>query len=189
VREEADEDLLGEVDDDIVSLSRSSSHARGGMGTKWVIAAVLVGIVVGVWMAGKPSPDSVTAPAPTATASADLGEDPAVREAELVAWLAQYPDDADAHLELGVLYFNEDDLEGAKAEWTRVTELDPASARAWYNLGFYYLYQDPPDYASAKQAWNTVIEIDPTSDLAQTVQTHIGGLMDDPSSGDDETGQ
>ena len=181
-----DEDLLEEADDDIVS-HRSSSHARSGWGRPRVIAAVLVGIVLGVWMAGKPSaePVPVTTDEPAAAAQATV--DPLVRKAELEARIAQHPDDADAHLELGVILFNEDDTEGAKAEWTTVTELDPASQRAWYNLGFYYLYQDPPDYDSARAVWNTVIQLDPDSDLAQTVLTHIGGLPE--SSETSETGQ
>ena len=199
--DEPDEDLLKEYDDDIVWPRRSSSHAHSGVGKKWVAAAGVVGIIIGVWMAGKPGADSaaptsahgpsaVSAPAPGSSATPDRGSsaapDPArgssVRKAELIAWLTDHPSDTDAHLELGVIAFNDGDVESARAEWTLVTQLDPSSARAWYNLGFYYLSLDPPDEVSAQQAWTTVIGLDPESDLARSVQTHIGGLMDAPGS-------
>jgi len=193
VKEESEGDLLGEVDDDIVSSSRSSSHAHSGAGKTWVIVAVFVGIIVGVYMAGKPA-EAPTAPTSTAPTSTGVGteEDTEARKAELIALLTEDPSNADAHLELGVIYFNEDNLDSAKAEWTLVTGLDPTAARAWYNLGFYYLYQDPPDYASAREVWEKVVSLDPSSDLAQTVLNHMDAF-DDPSASetptDEETGQ
>jgi len=182
VSETFDEDLLEDVDDDIVSR-RSSSHPHKGWGRGWVIAAVVIGVVIGVWMAGRPADSTTDAPVVDPPVTAEPTYDPSVRQAELEDWLAQHPEDADAHLELGVILFNLDDLDGAKDEWTRVTELDPTSARAWYNLGFYYLYQDPPDYDMAREVWNTVVQLDPNSDLASTVLTHMTGLPESTETG------
>jgi len=139
-------------------------------------------MILGGWMAGKTTTASTsgsTTPSPTSSDTPTV--DPVERQAELEARIAQYPDDADAHLELGTIFFNdENDLDGAKSEWETVIQIDPTLAEAWYDLGFYYLYQDPPDYTTAQQMWDKVVELDPTSSLAQTVQTHLNGLL--PSS-------
>jgi cytochrome c-type biogenesis protein CcmH/NrfG len=201
----AGDDLLNEVDDDIVSSRRAKTvtateatkagrgsdspassgeldqtKARGGLvaGLPWVLVAVLVGIIIGmVWMVGRPT----TAPSSSSSATEPVATetvDPAILRAEMEARIAVDPNDADAHLQLGVLLFNQDDMDGAKAEWDKVLAIDPTSTRAWYNLGFWYLYQTPSDNAKAKEAWNKVIELDPQSDLASSVEDHMSAITD-----------
>jgi cytochrome c-type biogenesis protein CcmH/NrfG len=187
-----DRELLEEGDDDIVTSRGSASGAAGrrGWGKPWILAAVVVGIVIGVWMTGRDSaaPSDAPSAAPSAAPSDPVvatapSPDPAARQADLEARLGLNPADVDAHLELGVILFNNGDLEAARAQWTTVTELDPSSALAWYDLGFYYLTQSPPDYAGAEAAWQRVIELDPQSDLAMTAQSHLAGLAPSPTGG------
>jgi len=126
-------------------------------------------------MAGKPADTQVV---PTATpTTAPVVVDAETRRAELEALLATSPDDADAHLELGVILYNLGEQDAAKEQWEEVILLNPALAEAWYNLGFYYLGLDPPDYTNAKIVWDKVVEIDPNSELSQTVLNHMGGIF------------
>jgi cytochrome c-type biogenesis protein CcmH/NrfG len=180
--------LLEEADDDIVSTHRPASGTAPARawGKPWIVGAVVVGIVVGVWMTGRgaTSVDQLDPGAadaqPSAVAPEQSEADAAARQAELSARLAQDPADVEAHLELGVVLFNTGDLAGAKQQWTTVTDLDPSSAMAWYDLGFYYLMQSPPDYAGAEAVWRRVVELDPQSDLAMTAQSHLAGLVPSP---------
>lgn len=85
------------------------------------------------------------------------------------------PDDTDLLLAHGVDLFNLDDLPGAIAQWTRVTELKPTDAEAWYNIGWAHLQSDPPATDQADAAWEKVVELAPDSDMAKTVRTHLPG--------------
>ncbi len=168
-----DDLLLTEADDDIVA------RAHGGqVGVRWlkplVIVALIVGIIVGVYVAGKPTDAGQSAPGGEPTAMPTVDE--TQRKAELQATLAKDPNNTDAHLELGVILFNENDLDGAHTQWDAVTKLDPTSVEAWYDLGFYYLSIEPADNAAAQAAWQKVVELDPTSELAQTASAHMGAL-------------
>ena len=176
VQDYDDDVLLAESDDDIVSVRRSARTGKGGAATPWIIAAALVGIILGVWMAGRPA-DSPVVPSSAPTTSAPVVVDAETRRAELEALLATSPDDADAHLELGVILYNLGEPDTAKEHWEEVILLNPALAEAWYNLGFYYLGLDPPDYTNAKIVWDKVVEIDPNSELSQTVLNHMGGIF------------
>lgn len=89
--------------------------------------------------------------------------------------LAIQPDNTDVLLAYGVDLFNLQDTAGAIAQWTRVTQLKPKDAEAWYNLGFAYLQAEPPDAAMSDAAWQKVIELAPDSDLAKTVRNHLPG--------------
>ena len=185
----ADEDLLGEADDDILAgragtaASTGSSPRTTGRLWGWVgiAVAVLVGVTLGSWLAnvGRNAPATTGTSAPTASSVPSSTVDPRQRIAELRAAIAANPDDADARLELGVLLYSEEpaDLAGARDQWLAVTQLDPTNENAWYNLGFYYLALDVPDCTSAQAAWNTVISLDPTGDNANQIMSHMAGLM------------
>lgn len=91
--------------------------------------------------------------------------------------VAVAPDDAEAHLMLGVAHFNQVELPEAQAAWETVVELDPANAIAYYNLGFLYWSLDPPNVESAKAAWERVLELEPDSDMAANVGPHLNMLQ------------
>lgn len=106
------------------------------------------------------------------------GEDFASAASWLEKLVALTPEDAEAHLMLGVARFYNYDLPGAEEAWLRVLEIDPEHARAYYNLGFLHLSKDPADTAAARAAWERVLELAPDSDMAKTVATHLGALED-----------
>ena len=83
------------------------------------------------------------------------------------------PDDLDALLAIGVAEFNLSQDEQAEQHWLRATQVAPAQAEPWYNLGFLYMAQTPPDYDKVEQAWGRVIELDPDSELAATARAHL----------------
>ena len=177
-----DDVLLAESDDDIVSAHRVARPGKTGAATAWIIAAALVGIILGVWMAGRPA-DSQVVPTGTPAATSPALIDPEVRRAELEAVLATSPDDVEANLELGVILYNLGEADSAKEYWETVILLDPTMAEAWYNLGFYYLGLDPPDYAKARIVWDKVVDLDPNSELSQVVLNHMSGVFpsDEPT--------
>lgn len=94
--------------------------------------------------------------------------------------LADHPDDIDARLALGVVLFNQGELEAAEQQWTRAVELDPTKAEPHYNLGFLHLAADPPDMDQVEAHWAKVIELDPGSDMAETIANHLASLGSDP---------
>jgi len=185
----ADNDLLRETDDDDIVASRKRKTAapktpHNGLSqvgfTIVILLVILVGVALGSWLANvgrpaaNPSATATDAMQPTDTPSVD----PQVRIMQLQDQIAADPNDTDARLELGVLLFQDaQDLEGARAQWVAVTQIDPTNENAWYDLGFYYLSIDPPDCVGAGQAWNTVMQLDPSGDNASTIMGHMSDLM------------
>lgn len=82
------------------------------------------------------------------------------------------PKDPTAWLALGVAQFNAANLKDAEVSWTRAKELDPKQAVTYYNLGF--LYMSKNDMAKARENWQKVVDLDPKSQLAKSVQSHLG---------------
>ncbi|MCL2482586.1 MAG: hypothetical protein FWF43_04055 [Propionibacteriaceae bacterium] len=195
-----DQDLLGDGTDDDIVTRRSSPVGMKKTVRFWpgVALALVVGIVLGVWMVST-QPTTTADMNPTPTASATPTEDPMIRKAELQVLLGDDPNNVDAHLELGVLLFNDDDLADAKTHWDTVVQLDPTNVEGWYNLGFYYLYSDPPDYAKTQEMWDQVIKLEPDGDMANMIQGHLSDALnpsnssatptDSPSPTSTETGQ
>lgn len=97
--------------------------------------------------------------------------------------LADRPDDIDARLALGVVLFNQGELEAAEQQWTRAGELDPAKAEPHYNLGFLHLSSDPPDMDKVEEHWGKVLELEPDSDMAATIGNHLTSFGSDPLDG------
>jgi lipoprotein NlpI len=186
VSELTDRDLLAQDDpDDIIAnrFTSSSSGRKTAGGKTWIVVAVIVGVVLGVGLASRSGGATPSEATPTPTAQATV--DSMARKAELETILAADPTNVDAHLELGVILHNMGDDEDARGHWEAVLALDPNSAAAWFNIGFYYLYLDPPDYAQAAQAWHKVVDIDPTSELAQPALDHLS-VLDAEAAGDGE---
>ncbi|WP_350258896.1 tetratricopeptide repeat protein [Scrofimicrobium sp. R131] len=156
---------------------RPASSHRFPAAAKFALGLVLVvGVGFGVWFGGRPS--GTEEQLPTMGASQGVTEEEAAaRATELEALIAASPDDVDARLELGVIYFNQAKVNEASEQWLAVTELDPENITAWYNLGFAYL-SDPDQADRAQEAWQKVIDIDPDSDLAQTISMHMDSVID-----------
>lgn len=171
-----------EGEDDVLHgrLNKRASGVPAGkipVGARWALALVLaLGIGGGIWWAGQPSKEPAATPPATMGQETPSASESAARIAELEQAVAAAPTDVDARLELGVLYFNLADVEGAKKQWLAVTELAPENITAWYNLGFAYLSSTPADMEAAQAAWQRVIDLDPDSDLASTVSMHLSGL-------------
>lgn len=166
---------------------------------KIVLAAVAaIAVIVGVYQLGVHSgqPD-VTAKQETTTGMPDntLQDEQAnqmsdVQKEERIAQLEKVldndPDDIQAHLELGVLVFDEADPSQAQYHWEKITQIDPTVAQAWYNLGFLYQTLDPPQPDKAQEAWGKVVELEPDSDMAQIVTMH-GDMIDRTRHGEPPT--
>jgi len=73
--------------------------------------------------------------------------------------LANDPDDAEAHLDLGQTLLQQGDAPGARREFARTIELDPANARAHLRLGS--LLARERDVASARPHLERVVELEP----------------------------
>lgn len=82
------------------------------------------------------------------------------------------PKDPTAWLALGVAQFNGANLKDAEVSWNKAKELDPKQAVTYYNLGF--LHMSKNDMAKAKENWQKVVDLDPKSELAKSVQSHLG---------------
>jgi len=129
-------------------------------------------------MMGKPATTSNSSnPSNAAAMPTSATTAPLPTKAELLARIDKDPNDAEAHLQLGLILFeDEDDYEGARQQWELVTQIDPTIAEAWYNLGFYYADKEPPDCANASAMWAKVVDINPQSDLANNVLNHMIGV-------------
>lgn len=180
-------------DDILASRNRPKEDVRGDepqkmpAGFKLVLAVVvIVGIVVGLWVAGQGKETNLEAGPPVQMGGGQMGGqtsmmgDPAADMALLVELedaIAADPEDLDARLELGSLYFNGGLVVDAKTQWQAVLDIDPDNVMALYNMGFIYVTEDPPDYAAARELWEKVVELDPSSDLAEVALTHLDGLQ------------
>jgi cytochrome c-type biogenesis protein CcmH/NrfG len=139
-----------------------------------LLFALVVGIVLGVWIAGKFTGDESAAPTPTPSQVAPAIEDTAAQVQELETVLRTDPDNVNALLDLGVLLFNQGDLDGAFARWNHATEVEPDNAYAWYFLAYYYrALPDSSGMDQAIDALNRVIELDPESEIATNAKTHL----------------
>ncbi len=176
---EDDDDVLQRRKPKAKTASPDSVSTRGVLksgGAKIALVAALgLGAAFGIWYAGKEPAPIMDAGTTTMTTGTSENADP-LRQIELEQQVKENPDDIDAQLELGVLYFNQGQVTLAAEHWEAATELDPENITAWYNLGFARLSQDPADMQGAQQAWQKVVDIDPDSELAQTVVMHLDNV-------------
>ncbi|MFT0846573.1 tetratricopeptide repeat protein [Actinomycetaceae bacterium L2_0104] len=157
-----------------------------------LVLLLIAGIAGGVKLAGQTGGDDTATVTPSMGSATAMGSgsgdvDSAARIAELTSVIEQDPQEIEARLELGVLYFNDRQIEQAQEQWLEVTELSPEDVTAWYNLGFSYLSMQPAEMELARDAWQRVVELDPQSEMARTVSMHMQGL-EMPASSDEPTG-
>ena len=157
-----------------------------------LVLLLIAGVAGGVKLAGQTAGDDTATVTPsmgsaTAMGSGSSDVDSAARITELTSVIEQDPQEIEARLELGVLYFNDRQIERAQEQWLEVTELSPEDVTAWYNLGFSYLSMQPAEMDLAREAWQRVVELDPQSEMARTVSMHMQGL-EMPASSDEPTG-
>lgn len=93
------------------------------------------------------------------------------------------PGNVHAWTDIGTSHYNLGRTEEAKAAWQTALELAPEDPQLHYNMGFLYANSEPPDFDAAMQEWQTVLDLAPGSQLAQTVQVHLEGLVSQPSPG------
>ena len=77
-----------------------------------------------------------------AKAAADK-QDYAAAETNYLKYLAQKPNDASAHFDLGFVYTTENESQKAQAEYRKAIALDPKMTEAYLNLGVSLLAEDP----------------------------------------------
>lgn len=141
--------------------------------------ALVVGIGSGVFFSNQSSENLAAAEQmqmPQGHPEIDDSSVSVTRLAELEARVMSNPDDAEAHIQLGALRFDNGEIDAAEEHWNTVLEIDPDAVEAHYNLGFAYLASDPPRPEEAVEAWNRVIEIAPDSDLAENVTLHLAAI-------------
>jgi len=172
-----DDDLLKPADDDILSRPGRVGPGGGG-GWKWILVAVVIGIIIGVTVLGRslPTTPQNTPQGHPATAGT-TAVDPAVRQAELEAIVAANPGDIDARLQLGTIYFNNEEFEKARDQWQAVLDIAPDTVMAHYNMGWYYFDRDTPDCAAGQAEWGKVLELDPNSDEASIIRDHMDQVV------------
>lgn len=152
-----------------------SSTRLSGKAKLAIVAALVLGAVVGIWYAGRDTTPEVNAGTPTMETGTSDSVDP-MKQIDLEQQVQENPGDLDARLELGVMYFNQGQVTLASQQWEAVVEMDPQNVTGWYNLGFARISKDPPDTEGAKEAWQHVVDIAPDSELAQTVTMHLGNV-------------
>lgn len=84
---------------------------------------------------------------------------------------------------LGAARFNTGDTETARQKWLAALEIDPNNVEAYYDLGFLYYSANPPDLEGVRREWGKVVELAPGTQLASTVEAHLGALTDGGPSG------
>lgn len=185
-----------ESDQDDILQRRRPRQARSGGGVSWwLVAALLIGVAVGAWLAGaywgpQETPQVLPSDHP-ATETQGPGHMPGMnaddetnlaRLMELEQLVKDQPDNVDALLEMGTLAYKLGDADMARNSWLEVTRINPQQIEAWSNLGFIYLAVDPPDLEAARAALETALELDPESEMADGIRYQLD-LLDQPTGG------
>ncbi|MDR0488637.1 MAG: hypothetical protein LBG99_04430 [Propionibacteriaceae bacterium] len=182
-----DDELLKEVDDDIVRPRNAPSRPGSGWGKPSIVVAILVGVIFGAMMGAWLRPGQSPGPSHP-TMGATIDGDSVVRMSELEAHVEENPEDVEARLELGELYWGIGNLGMAKEQIDEVINLDPDSADAWFMLGMYYWFIEPPDCDKVEESWIRYMKLDPEGDHAK-VLAHMDECKLIQESSDSETGR
>ncbi len=180
-----------EDSDDDASLAKPDkvTYATLPRGVKiGIVLALIVGVITGIYVAGGSGNSGTLADAELPEGHPDISQmgssDASVMGtgeveglAELVALVQREPENLDARIDLGVVYFNAGEIEEAGNQWQAVLEADPDNVPALYSMGFYYLSLDPPNEAGARETWSRVVELDPDSEEAANATSHLQSLI------------
>lgn len=81
------------------------------------------------------------------------------------------PSNQDAHLELGRLLYERNDVAGSIAETEKVLSLNPKQVDALYNLGA--IYANLGNSQRARSYWSKAVEIDPAADSGKKARAGL----------------
>jgi cytochrome c-type biogenesis protein CcmH/NrfG len=84
------------------------------------------------------------------------------------------PSNPDAHLELGRLLYERNDVNGAIAETEKVLALNPKQVDALYNLGA--IYANLGNAGRARSFWSRAVAADPVADSSRKAQDGLKKL-------------
>ncbi|GAB78813.1 Tetratricopeptide repeat-containing protein [Austwickia chelonae] len=171
-----------------------------------LVLMLIVGVVYGVYQAGRPVSNTASPAKPTSSVrpvdeskvkeltektKADPKDVTALRGltdqyygagefAKAAEWQQKVvdiqPADISSRLVLAACLANSGDATRAETEWTKVIELDPTQVEAYYNLGVLHFSANPPDVEKARAEWAKVVELDPNSPLAKNVSSHMNRM-------------
>jgi cytochrome c-type biogenesis protein CcmH/NrfG len=123
-----------------------------------IAVLVTVGVVFGVYWAGRPSvPDVTSAASPSATASAPALDQTAL--AALTTKVQANPKDVASLQKITDLYFSANDWAKAKASAQNVLDVDPTNEQALISLGA--ASYNGGDTAAAEKAWKAGLKAHP----------------------------
>lgn len=78
--------------------------------------------------------------------------------------VAQAPNDAEAHANLGAIYQKKNDFASALAQYQKAEELNPSNVTTRLNMGT--LYQAKKEYETAIEAYDTILAVNPNHMLS-----------------------
>lgn len=85
--------------------------------------------------------------------------------------IERYPDEKQAHMELGMLYWTQEDLNKAIFHYRRAVELDPLHPSAYSDLA--YIYDEMGDFENSIWAINKAISLEPDNAGAHATKGDI----------------
>ena len=91
------------------------------------------------------------------------------------------PSSQEAHLELGRLLYERNDVSGAISETEKVLTLNPKQVDALYNLGA--IYANLGNVERARSYWSRAIAADPAADSSRKAKDGLGKLQGTTSRG------
>lgn len=154
-------DVADVLADDETYVAAGEKRRRTRRTRRLAAALLVLGVVVGVYGAGRPSPSSELPsghPEVSSSEQAFASVDTEV-EAELLARLQQDPRDVDAMRRLGTLYYGAGDF-ARTAQWQQeILAVEPRDVDALLALGVAEFSQG--DLAGAEEHWGAALAISP----------------------------
>lgn len=147
-------------------MAKSSQHNNGtvkkstlyGVAILCLAAGFLGGVVFSIY---KSNGTPVIAQPPVQTDVGDRG-----RELEaLTKETAQNPNNANAWIELGNLYFDTGQFDKSIWAYKKALEIDPKNANVWTDMGVMYRRNNQPQ--EAIKAFDEAIQVDPKHEIAR----------------------
>jgi len=133
------------------------------MGVAGVLLGLLAGWIIGSQQVPAPRADAASAPTQQASAAPQQQAPPALdekRAADLQAAADRAPNDAEARVRLGDLYFDSGRFQDAEKWYSAALAINPRDVNASTDLGIAYYYMNQPDRALAQ--FEKSLAVDPT---------------------------